>query len=56
MPLEEPAVMSDFSDVREWGTNRYYTDFARPQGLFDVVAVGLTRDRTMIGNIGFGRA
>jgi len=55
MPLEEPAVMSDFSDMRAWATNRYYTDFAQPQGLLDVVAVGLTRDRTSLGNIGFGR-
>jgi len=55
MPLEEPAVLSEYSDIQAWPNNRYYTDFARPQGLFDVVAVCLTRDRTAIGNIGFGR-
>lgn len=55
MPLEEPMILSDSTDMQAWTTNRYYTDFAQPQGLFDVVAVGLTRDRTTFGNVAFGR-
>src|SRR5690606_29696449 len=38
-----------------WPSSRYYNDFAKPQGIFDMVAIALARDPTMIGNIGFGR-
>jgi len=55
MPLEEPMILSEHSDMSLWPTSRYYNDFAKPQGIFDVLAIGLARDRTMVGNIGFGR-
>ncbi|MFX5328468.1 hypothetical protein ABTD12_20200, partial [Acinetobacter baumannii] len=31
-------------------SNRYYREWAVPKGLLDAVAVGLVRDRTMVGN------
>lgn len=55
MPLEEPMVLSDVSDMSLWATSRYYNEFAKPQGIFDVLAIGVARDHTMVGNIGFGR-
>lgn len=55
MPLEEPVVLSEYSDTSLWPSSRYYNDFAKPQGIFDLVAIALARDNTMIGNIGFGR-
>jgi DNA-binding CsgD family transcriptional regulator len=55
MPLEEPIVLSEYSDTSLWPSSRYYNDFAKPQGIFDMVAIALARDKTMIGNIGFGR-
>lgn len=55
MPLEEPIVLSEYADTSLWPSSRYYNDFAKPQGIFDLVAIALARDSTMIGNIGFGR-
>lgn len=55
LPLEEPVILSEHGDVSLWPASRYYNDFCKPQGLIDILAVALARDRTMVGNIGFGR-
>lgn len=55
LPLEEPVILSEHGDVSLWAASRYYNDFCKPQGLIDVLAIALARDRTMVGNIGFGR-
>lgn len=53
--LEEPYVLSHVSDRRNWGDNKYYRDFAVPQGINDAAVVFLSKDRLTFGNIAFGR-
>ncbi len=57
LPLDEPAIMSrtnpDFAAMTT--RNRYFLDFAQPQGLVDVIALGLARDGRGVGALAFGR-
>ncbi|MEO9228890.1 MAG: LuxR C-terminal-related transcriptional regulator [Devosia sp.] len=53
--IEEPMILSEASDPTWWDANPYYNDFAKPQGIFDVTAVALVRDRKLAGDLGFGR-
>jgi DNA-binding CsgD family transcriptional regulator/PAS domain-containing protein len=53
-PLGEPIVQSQAVRQDIISGNRYYREWALPKGLFDAVAVGLVRDRTMIGNAQIG--
>lgn len=55
LPLDEPAVLSWENEPANWVDNRYYVEWGKPQGIVDVMAVGLVRDAGMIGSIGFGR-
>lgn len=55
LPLEEPIVLSRVTDPQTWETNRYYRDFAEPQGIADGTTVFLAKDRRSIGNLAFGR-
>jgi len=57
LPLEEPAVLSRVnpSGVSEDSEDGFHLGFNRPQGFVDAIAVGLTRDDTMLGTIGFNR-
>jgi len=56
-PLDEPAILtqvnSDFDPATS--TNGYYLQFAKPQGIVDVLAIGLARDNHAFGSIAFGR-
>ncbi|MCK1385665.1 helix-turn-helix transcriptional regulator [Bradyrhizobium sp. 21] len=54
-PLGEPIVQSQAVRQDIISSNRYYREWALPKGLFDAVAVGLVRDRTMIGNAIFSQ-
>ncbi|MEH3046262.1 helix-turn-helix transcriptional regulator [Sphingomonas adhaesiva] len=49
-PIEQPAVLSRMNPAVGDGTsdNRYYTEWRRPQGLIDTVAIGLIRDDTAL--------
>ena len=54
-PIGEPIITSQavgWAVVRE---NRYYREWAVPQGLQDSVAIILARDASMVGSIAFGR-
>jgi DNA-binding CsgD family transcriptional regulator len=55
VPLDDPAVLSHVNPREHWATNRYYVEWAKPQGLFDVLAMGLARDSVTVGSIAFGR-
>ncbi|SEB91340.1 helix-turn-helix transcriptional regulator [Rhodobacter sp. 24-YEA-8] len=57
MPLEEPAVLSAVNPVAisEESADPFHLGFNQPQGFVDAIAVGLTRDETMLGTIGFNR-
>lgn len=54
-PLGEPIVQSQAVAQEVIAGNRYYREWALPKGLFDAVAVGLVRDRTMVGNAIFSQ-
>jgi DNA-binding CsgD family transcriptional regulator/PAS domain-containing protein len=54
-PLGEPIVQSQAVQREIISSNRYYREWALPKGLFDAVAVGLVRDRTMVGNAIFSQ-
>lgn len=54
-PLGEPIVQSQAVRQEIISGNRYYREWALPKGLFDAVAVGLVRDRTMVGNAIFSQ-
>ncbi|UPJ96605.1 helix-turn-helix transcriptional regulator [Bradyrhizobium sp. 172] len=54
-PLGEPVVQSQAVRPDVISSNRYYREWAMPRGLFDAVAVGLVRDRTMVGNAIFSQ-
>lgn len=54
-PLEEPIVNSQACDPDHVAHNRYYREWALPQGITDAVVIGLERENTMIANVAFGR-
>ena len=54
-PLGEPIVQSQAVRQEIISGNRYYREWAMPKGLFDAVAVGLVRDRMMVGNAIFSQ-
>ena len=54
-PLGEPIVQSQAVRQDVISNNRYYREWAMPKGLFDAVAVGLVRDRMMVGNAIFSQ-
>jgi DNA-binding CsgD family transcriptional regulator/PAS domain-containing protein len=53
--LDEPAVLSRVNPRENWATNRYYVEWAKPQGIVDVLAIVLARDSATVGSVGFGR-
>lgn len=54
-PLGEPIVQSQAVGQDVISSNRYYREWAMPKGLFDAVAVGLVRDKAMVGNAIFSQ-
>jgi DNA-binding CsgD family transcriptional regulator/PAS domain-containing protein len=54
LPLEEPRLQTTVTDFGQWEQYRYYTEWGRPQGLVDQVAMLLARDATMFGSLGLG--
>lgn len=57
LPLDRPAVMSHVNPRLEAikATNHYFRVFAEPQGLVDVMVVGLARNARAVGSLAFGR-
>lgn len=54
-PLAEPIILSQATDRATWIGNRYYCEWAKPQGITDAVAIAVARDPTMIGSLAFAR-
>jgi DNA-binding CsgD family transcriptional regulator/PAS domain-containing protein len=57
-PLDEPYVLSQVNPDEcdfEVTTNRYSLEWRKPQGLIDVIAVGLARDARAMGSMQFAR-
>jgi DNA-binding CsgD family transcriptional regulator len=55
LPVEEPMIHSEVTPASSWVHNRYYIEWARPQGLVDQVAVMLENSPRLLANIAFGR-
>lgn len=55
LPIDEPQVLSQVNPRGATDAIRYFREWARPQGLIDVMGLGLTRDATSLGSIGLGR-
>ena len=54
-PLHEPVVLSRIRERSEWTNNRYYKEWAEPQGLRDVLAIALVLEPSGFGSVAFGR-
>lgn len=58
LPISEPQVLSRINPNAvdfERSTNRYTREWGKPQGLNEVIAVGLARDAEALGSLSFGR-
>jgi PAS domain-containing protein len=58
VPISEPLILSRLNPeaIRlDRSTNRYTLEWAKPQGLSDVIAVGLARDQGALGSLAFAR-
>lgn len=57
LPMDRPAVLSQVNPGFDFAATRnpYYLAFAKPQGIVDVMAIGLARDARAIGTVSFGR-
>lgn len=55
LPFDEPAVLSQVNPRAKWEQTGWYERWARPQGVFDVMAIGVARGRGSVGSIVFGR-
>lgn len=54
-PWDEPQVLTWVNPDAVSESNRYYTEWSRPQGLTDVMALRLTRDSSSLGSLALGR-
>ena len=52
LPIEEPVLTTLATNPADWPGNPFYTEWVRPLGIDDQVAIFLARDRTMIGHLG----
>jgi len=57
LPMDRPAVLTAVNPDFDVDTtqNRYFVDFAKPQGIVDVLSIGLARDARALGTVAFGR-
>ncbi len=58
LPMDQPVVLSQVNpDALNYDTttNRYTLEWAKPQALVDVMALGLARDERGLGSLAFGR-
>lgn len=54
LPLEEPVLNSHVPEFKDYERNRYYLEWAKPQGLVDQCVIFLANDRTMNASLGLG--
>ncbi len=54
LPLEEPLLYSDLPSFPERHSNRYYVEWARPQGLVDQCVFSLISDDSISASLGLG--
>jgi DNA-binding CsgD family transcriptional regulator len=55
LPIHEPVVQSHVLDAATWPNNRYFMEWARPQGLHDALIIILSDVPEILGSVGFGR-
>lgn len=57
LPMDEPAVLSrTVPSVERMRRHPLFVEWAQPQGIDDMVAIWLARDRGAVGSLAFGRA
>ena len=54
MPIEEPALYSQVPAYERRATNRWYAEWARPQGLEDGIILPLRNDASVNASLGLG--
>ncbi len=55
LEISEPHVLTWVSPESVWKDTRYYREWVEPQGIIDLMAIGVARDALSIGGIGLGR-
>lgn len=55
LPQDWPAVLSWVNPKGNWDHTGYYREWARPQGIIDIMAIGVSLDRRSVGSIVLGR-
>jgi DNA-binding CsgD family transcriptional regulator len=55
LPLGEPIIQSQATDRGTWACNRYYSEWLKPQGIADILAVVVARDAASVGTLALGR-
>lgn len=57
LPMDQPAVLTHVNPSFDVSTSEdpYYITFAKPQGVVDVLSIGLARSPQALGTISFGR-
>jgi DNA-binding CsgD family transcriptional regulator len=53
--VEEPILTTAVLDPATWPANRFYREWAKPQGLEEQVVIQLGMDETMVANLALGR-
>ncbi|WP_137931076.1 helix-turn-helix transcriptional regulator [Mesorhizobium comanense] len=51
----EPKVLSREREQTSWPDTSYYRDWIEPQGIIDLMAIAITRDRDTTCSVGFAR-
>ena len=54
-PLDEPVILSRAMSPVTIRENRYFREWAQPQGLTDAIAIIVARNSSIVGNMGFSR-
>lgn len=54
-PIEEPILHSQALGHEIASANRYFREWAQPQGIFDAVAMNFAREPDTVGTLAFGR-
>jgi DNA-binding CsgD family transcriptional regulator/PAS domain-containing protein len=54
LPLEEPVLNSNMPEFQGHESNRYYQEWAKPQGLVDQCVIFLAHDRLTNASLGLG--
>ena len=55
LPLSKPLLLSTVNPKGLTRASPFYSEFDEPQGIIDVMSIGLARDAATVGSVAFGR-